>query len=130
MEQATTSKKLTVTGWILSILPMLFLLMDAVGKLAQPEPVIKATLALGYPVSAISTLGILLIVCTIIYAIPRFSFIGAALLTGYLGGAVASNFRLGNPLFSHVLFPVYIALLLWAGLYLRNERLRALVKNK
>jgi hypothetical protein len=82
---------------------------------------------LGYPESVIQGLGIVLLVCTILYAIPRTSILGAILLTGYLGGAVAANVRVGNPLFSHTLFPVYVALLVWAGLYLRDRRLRGLI---
>lgn len=123
------SKKANVTGWVLSILAILFLLFDSIGKFMKPGPVIKGTVELGYPESVLTGLGVVLLISTLIYAIPRFSFIGAILLTGYLGGAIASHVRLGNPLFSHILFPVYIALFIWIGLYLRNMRLRELVHS-
>ena len=115
------------TGRILGALSTLFLLMDGVMKLIKPAPVVEATVRLGYPESVIQSLGILLLACTILYAIPRTSILGAILLTGYLGGAVAANVRVGNPLFSHTLFPVYVALFVWGGLYLRDRRLRGLI---
>jgi len=115
------------SGRILGALSILFLLMDGVMKLIKPAPVVEATVRLGYPESVIQSLGIVLLVCTILYAIPRTSILGAILLTGYLGGAVAANVRVGNPLFSHTLFPVYVALFVWGGLYLRDRRLRGLI---
>ena len=115
------------TGRILGALSTLFLLMDGVMKLIKSAPVVEATVRLGYPESVIQSLGIVLLLCTILYAIPRTSILGAILLTGYLGGAVAANVRVGNPLFSHTLFPVYIAVLVWGGLYLRDRRLRGLI---
>ena len=124
---ATVSKGSLWTGRFLSALSTLFLLVDGVMKLIKPAPVVEATVRLGYPESVIQSLGTVLLVCTILYAIPRTSILGAILLTGYLGGAVASNVRVGNPLFSHILFPVYVALLIWGGLYLRNSRLRGLI---
>ena len=96
-------------------------------KLLKPAFVVDATVKLGYQETVIQGLGIALLVCTILYAIPSTSVFGAILLTGYLGGAVASNLRAGSPLFSNVLFPVYFALILWGGLYLREKRLRELV---
>jgi DoxX-like family len=87
--------------------------MDGVMKLIKPVPVVEATVRLGYPESVIQSLGIVLLVCTILYAIPRTSILGAILLTGYLGGAVAANVRVGNPLFSNTLFPV--TSLYWSG---------------
>ena len=96
-------------------------------KLVKPEPVVKATVELGYPESVIMTIGIVLLVCVILYVIPRTSVLGAILLTGYLGGAIATHVRVGNPLFSHILFPVYLAVLVWGGLFLRDPRLRALI---
>jgi hypothetical protein len=101
--------------------------MDAVMKLIKPAFVVDATVKLGYQQSAIQGLGIALLICTILYAIPRTSVLGAILLTGYLGGAVGSNLWVGSPLFSHVLFPIYFALVVWGGLYLRDKRLRGLV---
>jgi hypothetical protein len=124
---ATVSKVSLWTGRILSALSTVFLLMDGIMKLIKPPPVVEATVRLGYPESVIQSLGIILLVCTILYVIPRTSILGAILLTGYLGGAVAANVRVGNPLFSHILFPVYVALLVWGGLYLRDRRLRGLI---
>jgi len=87
---------------------------------------VEGTLQLGYPESVILGLGIILLACTVVYLMPRTAILGAILLTGYLGGAVATHVRVGSPLFSHVLFPVYLGVLIWGGLYLRDERLRAL----
>jgi hypothetical protein len=114
-------------GRIMSALPALFLVMDGVMKLAKPDFVVKATVQLGYPESVIFGLGIVVLVCVILYVVPRTAVLGAILLTGYLGGAVATHLRVGDPLFSHTLSPVYFAVLLWGGLYLRDERLRALI---
>jgi DoxX-like family len=114
-------------GGIMSALPALFLVMDGVMKLMKPDFVVKATVQLGFPESVIFPLGIVVLVCVILYVIPRTAVLGAILLTGYLGGAVATHVRAGDPLFSHALFPVYFGILLWGGLYLREERLRALI---
>ena len=114
-------------GYIISALPVLFLLMDAVGKFIKPEPVVTGTIELGYQESVIVPLGVLLLSCTVLYIIPKTSVLGAILLTGYLGGAVATHVRLANPLFTHQLFPVYLGALLWLGLYLRDARLRRLL---
>ncbi len=115
------------TGIALSTVAVLFLLFDAVGKLARPQAVIEGTTQLGYPASVILPLGIIQMACLILYIVPRTSLIGALLWTGYLGGAVATHVRIGNPLFSHILFPTYVALLLWLGLWLREQRLRVLL---
>ena len=123
----TSSKKMKITGWVFSILAILLLLADGFAKLIKPEPVIQATLQLGYPESTITTIGILAIICTIIYTIPRSAFLGAILLTGFLGGAIATHLRINNPLFSHTLFPVYLLLFIWLGLYLRSAPLRNLL---
>ena len=120
-------QKRSWTGIILSSIPTLFLLMDAVGKLLKPEPVVAGTVELGYSETVIVPLGIVLLVCTILYAIPKTSVLGAILLTGYLGGAVATHVRVGSPLFTHMLFPIYLGIFIWLGLYLRDFRLRALV---
>jgi hypothetical protein len=111
----------------MSALPALFLVMDGVMKLMKPDFVVKATVQLGFPESVIVPLGIVVLVCVILYVIPGTAVLGAILLTGYLGGAVATHVRAGDPLFSHALFPVYFGILLWGGLYLREERLRALI---
>ncbi|HMM80664.1 MAG TPA: DoxX family protein [Pyrinomonadaceae bacterium] len=121
------STKALWAGRIISALPILFLLMDAVGKFVKPEPVVSGTIALGYNESVILPLGIALLVCTILYAVPQTTILGAILLTGYLGGAVATHVRIGNPVFTHMLFPVYLGIMIWLGIYLRDIRVRSLV---
>ena len=127
--KTSASTKALWTGRILSGLVVLFLLVDAGFKLIRPlpAPAVEAFGKLGYPVEFAAGIGILLLSCVALYLIPRTSILGAILLTGYLGGAVASHVRVGDPWFSHALFPVYIGLLVWGGLYLRDQRLRALI---
>ena len=108
-------------------LAVLFLLFDSVIHVAKVKPVVESFTQLGYPVSLAVGLGILELVCLIAYVVPHTSILGAILLTGYLGGAIATQVRVGGPLFTHVLFPVYLGALLWGGLFLREERLRALI---
>ena len=121
------SKKHLWAGRVVSGLAALFFLMDGVMKLFKPAVVVEATRQLGYPESDIVGIGVVLLVCTLLYLFPRTSILGAILLTGYLGGAVAAQVRIGAPLFSTVLAPIYVALFLWGGLYLRDERVRAVV---
>ena len=121
---AVSNKRLWV-GRIMSALPVLFLLFDAVIHVMRIPPVVEGFAKLGYSISLAIPLGIIEIVCLVLYVIPRTSVLGAVLLTGYLGGAVATNLRTGAPLFSNVLFPVYVGVLLWGGLYLRDNSLRA-----
>ena len=113
------------TGRALSALGVLFLLFDSTGKLLQVKPVIDGTLQLGYSRDIVLTLGAVLLACVLVYLIPRTSVLGAILLTAYLGGAVATHVRVQSPLFTHVLFPTYVAAVLWGGLLLRDPRLRA-----
>ena len=122
-----TTAKRPWAGTIVSALPALFLLMDAAGKFARPSAVVDGTLALGYQEDVILPLGVLLLVCTILYLIPKTAALGAILLTGYLGGAVATHVRIANPLFTHQLFPVYLGVLIWLGLWLRDTRVRRLL---
>src|SRR5207302_4086543 len=96
-------------------------------KFINPAPLVDAFEHLGWPLSLANVLGVLLLLCTAVYVFPRTSILGAILLTGYLGGAVATHMRAGDPLFSHVLFPTYLGVLLWGGLYFREDRLRALI---
>jgi hypothetical protein len=128
-QPAPASRKALWTGRILSGIVILFLLVDAGFKLIRPlpAPAVQAFGQLGYPIELAAGIGILLLCCVALYLIPRTSVLGAILLTGYLGGAVASHVRVGDPWFSHALFPVYIGLLIWGGLYLRDQRLRALI---
>ena len=125
--RASSSNQRVWAGRILSGLVVLFLLPDAIIKFIRPAPVVDAFAHLGLPLSNAVTIGIILLICTALYVIPRTSVLGAILLTGYLGGAVATHLRVGDPLFSHVLFPTYLGVLLWLGLYLRDERLRVLL---
>ena len=129
-QQAAPSSTASIwTGRILSGLVVLFLLSDAGMKLANLPVVVEATGALGWPVdrATLLLLAVLLLVSTLLYALPRTAILGAILLTGYLGGAIATHVRIGSPLFSHVLFGVYLALFVWGGLWLRDPRLRALL---
>ncbi|HEY3024809.1 MAG TPA: DoxX family protein [Pyrinomonadaceae bacterium] len=125
-ETAPVSKKMLWTGRIISALPVLFLLMDGIMKLVKPAIVVDATVQLGYRQKVILPLGIVLLSCTVLYMIPRTCILGAILLTGYLGGAVATHVRVGEGPFP-VLFPVILSVLLWGGLWLRDVRLRALI---
>ncbi len=125
-QTVTVSKKMLWAGRIISALPALFLIVDGVMKLVKPPLVVEATVRLGYPESVILGLGIVLIACTVLYMIPTTSVLGAILLTGYLGGAVATHVRVGEGLFP-VSFPIIMGVLIWGGLFLRDERLRALI---
>ena len=121
-----SKKKGLWAGRIISALAVLFLLFDGLIKVMKAPFAVEATIQLGFPASVVFGIGAVLLVCTLLYAIPRTSIVGAILLTGYLGGAVASNVRAGTPLFSNVLFPVYFGVLVWGGLFLRDRRLRVL----
>ena len=124
---STVTKAQRWTGRILSGLVVLFMLADGVGKLVRPPQVVEGTLQLGYPESAILPIGVLALLGALLYALPRTAVLGAIVLTGFFGGAVATHLRVGNPLFSHLLFPVYLGAMMWAGLVLRDARLRALL---
>ena len=124
------SKRSMWIGRILSGLGIAFLLFDGVMKFFMdklPPEALEAGAALQWPVEKMPLVGTLLLLSLAIHLIPRTAIVGAVLLTGYLGGAVASHIRVGNPLFSHTLFPVYVAVLIWLGLYLRDARTRALI---
>ena len=118
-----TRRRVPWAGRLLSGVAAAFLLFDAAGKLLQVQPVVDGTLQLGYPRDAVFRLGALLLGCVLTYLAPRTAVLGALLLTGYLGGAVATHVRVGSPLLSHVLFPTYVAALVWGGLLLRDPRL-------
>jgi DoxX-like family len=115
------------SGRILTALPVLFMIFDSVIKLMNIEPVTDSFAKLGYPTTIAVAIGLLEAVCLALYVVPRTSVLGAILLTGYLGGAIATHVRVASPLLTHVFFPVYVAALLWAGLFLRENRLRALL---
>ena len=128
-QTAAVSNTALWIGRILSGIVILFLLVDGAIKLVPIAAVTETMQQLGYPpnVETARILGILTLACTALYAYPRTSILGAILLTGYLGGAMATHFRVGSPLFSHLLFGFYLGLMVWAGLYLRDERLRGLI---
>jgi hypothetical protein len=125
-EAVATSQAPARIGWTLSILTIAFMLFDAGGKLALESHVVDATTKIGYPVDAIRPIGVIALLCTVLYAIPRTAILGAVLLTGFYGGAVASKVRIEDPLFSSILFGVYFGLIAWGGLYFRDQCLRAL----
>ncbi|MCA0211116.1 MAG: DoxX family protein [Proteobacteria bacterium] len=130
MTDQRTGKGQLIAGHILSGLVILFLLFDAGLKLVSPETAIKYTPpGLGWPldVPTMTMLATLLLIPTLLYIWPRTAILGAILITGYLGGAIATHVRIGSPLFSHCLFGVYLGLMLWGGLWLRDPRLRALI---
>jgi hypothetical protein len=120
------SQKTRWVGYVITGLVLLFLLFDSLGKLLEVAPVLEGSARLGYPESSIFGIGAVLLLCTVLFAIqgPRHT---AYPLTGYLGGAVATHVRVGNPLLTHQLFPVYLGVLIWFALYLRNEKLRRLL---
>jgi hypothetical protein len=123
----TTSRARLWTGRIMTGIVALFLLVDCAVKLLVIGPAVQGTIQLGYPVSVVFPLGLVLAACLALYLIPRTAVFGAVLLTGYLGGAIATHVRVANPLFSHTLFPIYVAILIWGGLYLRDSRVGALI---
>jgi hypothetical protein len=126
MSPAAVSRKLAWTGRVLSGLAVLFCLVDGAMKLWKPAPVVEATRQLGYSESSIVGIGVLLLTCTLLYIVPRTSILGAILLTGYLGGAAASQLRAGNGWFN-IAFPVIFGAVIWSGLWLRDLRVRMLL---
>ena len=116
-------------GRIMSGLAIVFFTFDGVMKFIQPQVVIDATRQIGWPADAatLAVLGAILLACAALYAFPRTATLGAILLTGYLGGAVVAHARLGDPLFTHILFGVYLGLFVWGGLWCRDPRIRALI---
>jgi len=128
-ETVPVSKSARLLGRILSGLAIVFLLFDGAIKLV-PWPVVTETMdKMGYGSSEsfARSLGIITIVCTVLYSIPPTSILGAILVTGYLGGAIASHVRIGSPLYSHTLFGLYLGLMVWGGLWLRDRNLRSLM---
>ena len=113
------------TGRILSAIAVAFLLFDCIGKLLEVAPVVAGTTALGFPAGVVFTIGVIELLCVVAYLFPSTSALGAVLLTGFLGGAIAAHLRRADPLFTHTLFPIYVALFVWGGLFLRDAGLRA-----
>lgn len=128
-EAGDRPRKMIWSGRVLIALTALFMLLDGAMKIVKPPQVLEANVRLAFPISALSGIGIALIACTLIYLIPRTSILGALLLTGYLGGAVASNVRAGSGWFE-TLFPMLFAVLVWGGLGLRDQRLQSLFTGK
>lgn len=131
MTHTQLSKKSVWIGRVLSGIIVAFLLMDAVMKFFMdklPPEMLEAGAALQWPIERMPTVGTILLLCLVAYLIPRTAILGAVLLTGYLGGAIASHVRVGNPLFTHTLFPIYCAVFVWLGLYLRDPRLRGFLR--
>ena len=127
LDAAPTGRTARRVGYALTGLVTLFLLFDAVTKLLRLQMVVDATVQMGFPASTVPVIGGTLLVCLVLYLVPRTAVLGAVLLTGYLGGAVCAQLRIEAPLLSTLLFPVYTGVLVWLGLYLRSAALRALV---
>jgi hypothetical protein len=126
-QSAAVSKEVVWTGPILTALVVLFLLFDSAIQIVKFSPAVQGILQLGYPISLVPEVGLTLLVSAALYLVPRTSVLGALLLTGYLGSTTASQFRLIQPPFSPVLFPVYFCALVSTGLFLREQRLRLLI---
>jgi hypothetical protein len=109
---------------------ILFMLMDSIFKFVNNQQVIEGTTSLGFQVHHLPILGTLGLLSIILYIIPRTEILGAVLLTGYWGGAIATHVRLDNPLFTHILFPVYLGIFAWGALFMKNERLRDLIRHR
>ena len=127
MDTGETSKAMRWAGWVMTGLVALFLAMDCTIKLIDIEPVKQTMTQLGYPITLDRTIGVIELVCLLLYLVPRTAVLGAILETAIMGGAIASHMRLGDPLFSHTLFGVYLGLLVWGGLWFRDARLRAMI---
>ena len=127
MTVESSAKKRSIAGYVLTAFVALFLTFDTVMKVLQLAPAMQGTTELGYPASAVLVIGVIELACLVLYLVPRTSVLGALVLTGYLGGAIATHVRIGSPLLTHTLFPIYVALMVWGGLYLRESRLRVLL---
>lgn len=124
--EGTTHRARRAAATACTIVATLFLAFDTILKVLRLAPAVEGTTSLGYPAESVLWIGAVELVCLVVYLVPRTSILGAVLMTGYLGGAVATHVRISSPLLTHTLFPIYVALLLWGGLYLREPRLRAL----
>lgn len=127
IQAGSESKGMIWTGRVVSAVVSLLLLLDAMMKIMKAQAAVEGTVGVGYPAAVVPTIGILLLISVVLYVVPLTSMLGAILLTGYMGGAVATNLRVGNPLFSYTLAPVYVGILVWGGLFLREGRLRQLI---
>ena len=125
----TTASASRWAGRIISGIVIVLLAFDAAVKLLRVPAAVEGTAQLGYPPEALPIIGVLALVCLVLYVIPRTAPLGAILWTGYFGGTVATHLRAGNPLFTHILSGVYVATLVWVGLYLRDERVKGLLRK-
>ena len=116
-----------IAGIVFTSAAALFLVFDTVLKLLRLDAAVEGTTSLGYPADTVLWIGGIELVCLLLYLVPRTAVLGAVLMTGYLGGAIATHVRIGSPLLTHTVFPVYVAFFVWAGIYLREPRLRTLV---
>ena len=117
-------------GTVCTIVAVLFLAFDTILKVLRLDAAVEGTTSIGYPSDTVIWIGIIELVCLVLYLVPRTAVLGALLMTGYLGGAVATHVRISSPLVTHTFFPVYVAFLLWGGLYLRDPRVRALMSRR
>jgi hypothetical protein len=122
--RAATSSRAVWAGRILCALPLMFLMVDAIMKVLTMPVAVEASKELGFTETAVFAVGVIEAICLVLYLVPRTAILGAVLWTGYFGGAIATHVIAGNPLFTHTLSPVYVASLLWIGLWLRDGRLR------
>jgi hypothetical protein len=127
MNNEAQTKKRFMVGYILTGLVSAFLTFDVVLKVLRLAPAVQGTTELGYPAGTVVWIGLIQLICLVLYLVPRTSVLGAVMLTGYLGGAIATHVRVGSPLLGYTLFPIYVALMVWGGLYLREARLRELM---
>jgi hypothetical protein len=125
--EAVTRRGGNIVGLACIAVVALFLAFDTGLKVLRLAPAVEGTTVLGYPAESVMWIGVIELICLVLYLVPRTTVLGALLMTGYLGGAIATHVRISSPLLTHTLFPIYVALLLWGGVYLREERLRALV---
>lgn len=130
MTTPQVSKGKLWTARIMGGLVIAFMLMDSIFKLIPNEMVTAGSVELGFQAHHIPVMGILGLTSILLFAIPRTQILGAILLTGYFGGAIATHVRLDNPLFSHILFPVYLGVLAWGSIWLKNETFRKLIAGK
>ena len=124
------SRRTVIAGRIITGIVALFLTFDAGIKLVRAKAAVDGSAPLGFTPDQVFVIGIIGVVCLVLYLIPRVAPLGAVLWTGYLGGAIVTHFRLDNPLFTHTLFPIYVAALIWGGLYLRDPRVRAVLGKR
>jgi hypothetical protein len=127
---APVSTRATWAGWIVGGIAVLFLLVDSLMKILGTAVAVEATTGLGYPAGVVVTIGIVQLACLVLYVIPRTAILGAILLTGYLGGAIATHVRAGSPLLGQTLFPLYVAAFIWGALFLTDRRTRVLVEPR